>query len=156
MVGDLWVQTHIATTFQYDILCELIPITRKLQVVYGRSIYGMTTLLSVMSIFCVRAGCKIQMVSYGFKHTSQSFFDKLFVHILTRITWKLGVINGHQTYQMTAILSKIFLCGLELHERSNWRATALDTHQAFSDTTVYEYTASPYIHCYLVDNFAWQ
>ena len=29
------------------------------------------------------------------------------------------------------------LCGLELHERSDWRATAPDTHQSFSDTTLH-------------------
>ena len=35
------------------------------------------------------------------------------------------------------------LCSLELHERSDWRATAPDTHQPFSDTTLCAYTASP-------------
>ena len=34
------------------------------------------------------------------------------------------------------------LCGLELHERSNWRATAPDIHQSFSDTTLDAYTAN--------------
>ena len=42
------------------------------------------------------------------------------------------------------------LCGLKLHEISDWRAMASDTHQLFSDTTMCAYTASPYIHHYLV------
>ena len=59
----------------------------------------MTTLLSVMSIFCVRAGCKTQMVSYAFKHTSQSFSDKPFVRICTHNLkpsghmWMLSISN---------------------------------------------------------------
>ena len=48
------------------------------------------------------------------------------------------------------------LCGLELHERLDWRATAPDTHRSFSDTTLFADTASPCIHCYLVCNYAWQ
>ena len=28
------------------------------------------------------------------------------------------------------------LCGLEFHERSDWRATVPDTHQLFFDTTL--------------------
>ena len=41
----------------------------------------MTALLSAMSIFCIRAGCKIQMASYASKHALQSLFDKLFVRM---------------------------------------------------------------------------
>ena len=38
---------------------------------------------------------------------------------------------------MTALLLKTFLCGLELHERSDWRATAVrHASQSFSDTTL--------------------
>ena len=50
------------------------------------------------------------------------------------------------------------LCGLELHERSDWRATATDMHWLFFDTTLL-YTASPYtasqyiLHHYLVCNY---
>ena len=63
---------HITTTFSYDILCILTLVTRKLHVVCERSTYRMTVLLSEMPIFCIRAGCKIWMASYAFKHTSQS------------------------------------------------------------------------------------
>ena len=38
------------------------------------------------------------------------------------------------------------LSGLELHEKFDWRATALGTHQSFSDTKLRVYnTASPNI-----------
>ena len=43
------------------------------------------------------------------------------------------------------------LCAIELHERSNWRA---DMHQLFSYTTLYVHTASPYVHHYLLSNYA--
>ena len=46
------------------------------------------------------------------------------------------------------------LCGLELHERSNWRATTPDMLWSFSDTTLCANTPSPYIHRYLVCNYA--
>ena len=47
--------------------------------------------------------------------------------------------------------------GLELHERFNWKAMALDLHQSFSDTKVScAYTASLYVHYYLVLNYGWQ
>ena len=47
------------------------------------------------------------------------------------------------------------LCGLELYERSNWRAMAPDTHHGCSLTQhCPPYTASLYIHCYLVHNYA--
>ena len=49
------------------------------------------------------------------------------------------------------------LCGLDLHKRSDWRATCMapKTYRSFSDTTLCAYTASPCIqHCYLVCNYA--
>ena len=111
-------------------------------------------LLSEMSIVCVRAGCEIQLVSYGSKHALQSLSNKQFVY--TCITWKLQVMYGCSAYQITALLSETFLVCLELHERSNWKATSPNMHQSFSDKTFCVYTASPYIHHYLVHNCAWQ
>ena len=55
-MGELCIQTHIAATFQYDILFVLTLVTRKLQGVYGHSTYEMTALQSGMSILCVRDG----------------------------------------------------------------------------------------------------
>ena len=48
------------------------------------------------------------------------------------------------------------LSSLELQERSDWKAMAADTHQSFSYTTLCAYTASLYIHHYLLHNYAWQ
>ena len=79
-ITELWVQIRITTSFQYYILCVLIHSTQKLQVVYRRSTYWMTTLLSEIFIFCVGAGCKIWLVSYGSKQTLQSICNKPFVH----------------------------------------------------------------------------
>ena len=77
-IGELWIQTHIVTTFPYYILFVLTLITRKVQVICRRSAYQMTALLSEMFIFCVRVGWEIRMVNYASKHTLQSLFDKAF------------------------------------------------------------------------------
>ena len=68
-IGKLWIQTRIATTFRYDILCVLTLVTRQLQVVCGRCTCRITALLSETSIFYVGAGCEIRMASYSFKLT---------------------------------------------------------------------------------------
>ena len=62
-------------------MCVLTLVTRKLPVVCGCSTYRMIALLSEMSIVCVIAGCKIRMVSYAFRYTSQCLCNKPFVHI---------------------------------------------------------------------------
>ena len=62
-IDELWIQTHIATIFHSDILCILALVTRKLQVICKRWTFWMTALLSKMSIFCARPGCKIRMAS---------------------------------------------------------------------------------------------
>ena len=72
MISELWHQICIAITFQHDILCTFTFITQKLQVIRRHSTYPMTALLSEMSIFCIRAGCKIRMASYASKHSWQS------------------------------------------------------------------------------------
>ena len=79
MIGELQIETRNETSFQCDILCIITLVTLKLHVVCGRSTYRTTALLSEMSIFCVRAGCKIQMMSYGSKNNSQSLSDEPFV-----------------------------------------------------------------------------
>ena len=58
----------------------------------------MTALLSGMSIFSVRARCKIRIAIYTFRIYS----------VLRHITWKLQVVCGHSAYWMTAILSDTF------------------------------------------------
>ena len=68
----------------------------------------MTVLLSEMSIFCVRAGCKLWLESYGSKHASWSLSKKLFVHT-NMYNLKLQVIYGHCASWTSALLSEIFL-----------------------------------------------
>ena len=105
-IGELWIQSCIAITFPYVILCLLIPVARKLLVIYECPTDRVTALLE-MSIFCVRAGFEIQTASYAFEHILQSLFDKLFLCIqciLRHITWQLQVMCGRSEYQMTAML----------------------------------------------------
>ena len=56
-----------------ELLSVLTLVTWKLQIVYERCTYRMTALLSEVSIFCVRAGCKIGLVSYGSNTRRSSF-----------------------------------------------------------------------------------
>ena len=56
-----------------------------------------------MSIFSGIVGCDIQLVSYGLKHTLQSHSDMTF----SALIWKLQVVHGRSTYQMTALLLKM-------------------------------------------------
>ena len=119
----------------------------------------MTALLSEMSILCVRGGCKILMVTYAFKSATQSHSDKLFFACTVYLDIKLENFNSHVDIQHIEQLlyhRRHSLCYSDLHQRSNWRATAQDTHQSFSDMTLCAYTASPYIHRYLIHNYAWQ
>ena len=87
-IGEFWLQTHIEVSFPYGILVIITRKTLKLLVVYGRSAYRMTALLSEMSIFYVRALCKIRSVSYELllqTRIGASFRDAICMY-LTRIT----------------------------------------------------------------------
>ena len=55
-------------------------------------------------------------------HTHHHFFLIRHLCILAWITWKLQVVYGCPTCQITGVLSETFLFCLELHERSDWRA----------------------------------
>ena len=109
-IGELWIQIHIAATFEYDILGVLTLITWELQVVCRRFTHQTTVLLSEMYIFCVKAGFEIQIVSYTSKHGLQSLSDRPFYvySVLRRITWKLQVVHECSAYRTTAILSETF------------------------------------------------
>ena len=93
--------------FQYDFLCPLTLITRKLQVVYGRSTYRMTVLLSRMSIFCVRDDARYNWQVIA-PNTHCSVLPMSHLCLLTFITWKLLVIYGCSAYWTTALLLKTF------------------------------------------------
>ena len=99
----------------------------------GCSAYQTTALLLEMSIFCVGARYEIQLASYGSKHASQPLFDNQF---LPTYTHNLKSNNCSLYYWRHS------LCGLELHERSNWEAMASDMHWSFSDITVSLYIYS--------------
>ena len=102
-IGELWLQTRITIAFWCDILCALTLITAKLQVVYGRSTYRTTPLLSEMSILCVRAGCEMRLASYVSKHASQYLSDKPLVRTSTQLEnytgrmWTFSISNDCST-----------------------------------------------------------
>ena len=150
--GRLWIQTCIITSFRYNILCVLILITRKLQVVYGHSTYRTTALVSKMYSWIERYGWQVMATN-----THCSLFPTRHLYILTHILEN----NGHACKDILHIERLLYYqrhssCGLELYERSNWKATATDMHQLFTDATLCVYTASPYILPFLVCNYAWQ
>ena len=89
MIGEVWIQTHIATAFQYNTLCVIT--------------YQMTPLLLEMSILHIRAGCEIWLPSYGSKHRSKCLSNKPFVHTYMYIVkttghiWTLCTLNNCST-----------------------------------------------------------
>ena len=93
----------------------------------------MTALLSDMSIFCVRGGCEIRMESYAPNTYRSLFLISYFAHAYSTSIYSY---MGRSAYRTTTILLETFLCGLELHKRFDWRATARATHRSFSDTTM--------------------
>ena len=74
-------------------------------------------LLSEMSIFCVRAGCKIQIASYTPQtRIALSFISHSCVYSVRRcINWKLQVICGRSHIERLLYYWRRSLCGLELH-----------------------------------------
>ena len=77
--------------------------------------------------FTHRTACELRLASYGSKHALQSLSNSPFVCTYIHNLKIIQVVYGCFAYQMTALLSET-LCGLELHESSNWRVMALDTH----------------------------
>ena len=69
-ISELRLQAHITVSFPCTILCILKCTTRKLKVIYESFSYQMTPLLLEISIFLVRAVCKIWLGSYESKHIS--------------------------------------------------------------------------------------
>ena len=77
-------------------------------------------------------------------------FVRTYMHSLKTIwvIWMFYISNDCST------IWNISLCGLEVHEKADWKAMASDTHHTQFSDTLYGYT--PYIHHYLVCNYAWQ
>ena len=103
-------------------------------------------------LFCVRAGCKIQLASYNSKHTSQSLSDNPFVHSYTQDLKTAGHIWTFSILYDCSTIRDISLRGLELQEKSDWRGMAQDMHQSFSVTALCAYTTSLYIQATVHDN----
>ena len=78
------------------------------------------------------------------------------VHTYTHNLKSTGVC-GRSAYRTTALLlGKHSLCGLQLYERSDWRAMAPHTHHGCSLIQHYRaYITSPCIHRYFVCNYTW-
>ena len=74
-IGELCVQTRNATTYGNNILCILILVTRKLEVVCRRSTYPMTALQSEMSFSVSELDAKYQWRGTP-PNTHRSLFPK--------------------------------------------------------------------------------
>ena len=113
---------------------------QKLQGICVASTYWTTALLSEV-FFLVRAACKIRLVSFGSKHALQSLSNMPFVCTYmytctlktTQLTYTVDVL--HIKWQL--YYWRYYLCGLELHEKSKWRAMAPDMHHNHSLTQDY-------------------
>ena len=103
-ISELWLQTHIADSFWYNILRIITLITQKLQVVYGHSTYWMTALLSRMPVFWVKAACKIWLARHGSKMHCKFFpihHLLLLTHNLetTSCIWTFCLLNNCSTIE---------------------------------------------------------
>ena len=107
-VKELWIQTRIKTFFWYNILCVLILMTANYRSYMDaqhveRLLYYWRCLFSVLKLD----------VRYDWRVMAPNMHHKIFpighFCVLTRITWKLQVINRRSVYRTTALLSKIFL-----------------------------------------------
>ena len=119
MISELWLQTHIAISFQYDILYVLLYITWKLQLINGCSAYQMTALLSKIFLVWFRVAWEVWLESYSLRHASQSFSDTTLpcvycksVHNLTyNFAWQQNshslLVKQCTTHQTTALLPMI-------------------------------------------------
>ena len=86
-----------------------------------------------------------------------SFFLVSHLCIITGINWKLLVIYICSAYRTTALHTETFLVWFRIAREIQLESyTRPDTHQSFSDTKLCVYTASLYIHCYFLCNYAWQ
>ena len=102
---------HVAASFEY-ISCVLTLILEKYRsYVDVLHIEGLAALLSDISIFYVRAACKMRLSSYGSQHGSRavSFHYPHDSCLLSRITWKLQIVYWYSSYRTTALLPVIFL-----------------------------------------------
>ena len=154
-IGQLWLQTHIAVSFWYTILCLLTRISRQLGRIWTFYIYGTTSLLWEMSIFGVRAVYEIRLASYGSNHALLFLSDVIFVRTSTHnymCNWELQVEYARSAYiERLLYYRRYSLCGYKLHQTSEWRTTPPDTHRGPPLVKhCRAYTASPHIHRYLV------
>ena len=78
-------------------------------------------------------------------NTHHSLFPLSHLCMLTHIhvTSKLQVIYRWSAYWRLLYYWRHSLCCLQMHERSDWRATAPDMHQLFSDKTMCMYMCQP-------------
>ena len=155
MIGKLSIQTRIATSFRNDILCPLTILTCKLPFVYRRTLYVSNDYSTVRDVyFLCQSWSEQRLVGYGSKHSLHFFSDNA---SYTGITLKLQVIYTCMDIlhiERLLYYQKHSVSGLEQHEKSDWRVMARETYRSFSDSSWYAYTASPYIHRYLVCNYA--
>ena len=86
--------------------------------------------------FWVRVACKIQLVSYGSKHASESFSDTLFARTCTQLGTYLSYMDVLHIEWLLDYWRHFFVWFVELHKRSDGRAMTPDTHQWFYGTTL--------------------
>ena len=127
-VGEVCVQTSMHCN-HFPIQHFVWPYTCNLKTTGCIRMFYISTDCSTIAdvCFCVRAGWKIRTVSYASKHALQSLSNKPFVRILDNFRSYVDVQHIEQL-----LYHRIHsLCGLELQERFDRRATALDTHRSF-------------------------
>ena len=107
-IGELRIQTRMATFFLEDILCILALITWKLQVVYGPSTYEQLLYSQECLLAVLELGARFDWQVTA-PNTDRSFFLLRHLCVLTYITWELQVLFEDSAYRRTALLWETFL-----------------------------------------------
>ena len=92
----------------------------------------MTPLLSKMSIFCVRAGCEIQMATYTSKHASHSLSNKPFLRVQCTQTHNLKTSGHMWTFSISnnCYIIRDILCVVQICTRD-------PTGELWPETSIY-------------------
>ena len=130
-IGELWIQTHIASSFRSDTLCVYYNtlVTEKL---YTGRICKFHILIDYSTMRDVYFLCLswIRLARYGSKYISQCRSCKQFVRTYPNNLRSIQVIYGSSAYGTNDPQSEAFFVCPQLHEISDWRATTPDTHQS--------------------------
>ena len=159
MIGELWIQTCIATTLRYVVLCVLTLVTQKLYRLYAKvlhiewQLYYWRCLFSVLEL---DARYKWWVTHPNMQHSLFQMSNFCIYSVLRQLVWKLHVTRGRSAYRTTALLLETFSEWFQSCNRDLTRELQRETHIGHSLIWHCVCTTSPYIHCDWIGNHTWK